>query len=249
MDHAELYMGGLLDRLGGGAVDVVSADVLRGEVLETLKHELHKRDVTCIVMTTHARSGVRSALMGGVATRLVHESRIPVLLCGPLLESPGPTAGTAAMPDVEIGNIVVALDGSPAAEAVLPHAIGLAGNFATRVTLLAVTPGSESAYDDTGMPASASRETSMRGAELSAYLVGTIERLARPGLQLSRELIRSNDVAAAITRFAADAGADLIAMTTHGRGPAARVLLGSVSAAVVESARLPVLLYRPAFPA
>lgn len=49
-----------------------------------------------------------------------------------------------------------------------------------------------------------------------------------------------------ITRYAAEAGADMIVMATHGRTGLAHVLLGSVAEKVVQHADIPVLTIKPA---
>ena len=48
-----------------------------------------------------------------------------------------------------------------------------------------------------------------------------------------------------ILAFAAEQQADLIVMGTHGRGPVAHMLLGSVTEKVVRKARCPVMTVRP----
>ena len=48
----------------------------------------------------------------------------------------------------------------------------------------------------------------------------------------------------AVLDYAEKNGVDLIALTTHGRGGAARLIVGSVADKVVRGAQVPVLLYR-----
>jgi nucleotide-binding universal stress UspA family protein len=47
-----------------------------------------------------------------------------------------------------------------------------------------------------------------------------------------------------ITRRAADTGADLVAMSTHGRSGVARLLVGSVAQQVLRTADVPILLWK-----
>ena len=49
----------------------------------------------------------------------------------------------------------------------------------------------------------------------------------------------------AIARYAQDTHADLIAVATHGRGGATRLLLGSVADKVLRTSPVPVLVLRP----
>jgi nucleotide-binding universal stress UspA family protein len=47
--------------------------------------------------------------------------------------------------------------------------------------------------------------------------------------------------------YAAEVGADLIAMTTHGSSGASRWVYGNVAGKVLQEAKTPVLLVRPTF--
>jgi nucleotide-binding universal stress UspA family protein len=51
--------------------------------------------------------------------------------------------------------------------------------------------------------------------------------------------------APAILEYAHDHAFDLIALATHGRSGAARILLGSIADKIVRGTTRPVLLYRP----
>jgi nucleotide-binding universal stress UspA family protein len=51
-----------------------------------------------------------------------------------------------------------------------------------------------------------------------------------------------------IARRIVDGGADLVAMTTHGRSGVARLLVGSVAEQVLRTADVPVLLWKAAIP-
>ena len=57
-------------------------------------------------------------------------------------------------------------------------------------------------------------------------------------------VLTMNSPAAAIVSHAADSGADLIVLGTHGRGAVAHLVMGSVAERVVRTARCPVLTVR-----
>lgn len=61
------------------------------------------------------------------------------------------------------------------------------------------------------------------------------------GVDLS---VRFGDPAHEITAFAEESGAELIVIPSHGKGRAARILLGSVAQKVIGLAHCPVLVYR-----
>ncbi len=63
-------------------------------------------------------------------------------------------------------------------------------------------------------------------------------------LQRTRLHVRFGNAAEVIHQVAVDCDADLIVVGTHGRNAAERLLLGSVSSALLKIARLPVLVAR-----
>jgi nucleotide-binding universal stress UspA family protein len=245
MDDAEAYLSSLLDRLQSSAPGVITADIMRGKIVETLVHEIRKRDVGLVVMTTHGTGGLRGALMGSVATQLVREANTPMLVAGPAFTA-GTTRGAAdTILDVEVANILVALDGTEASSRILPHATRLGRLFGARLTLISVVPEAILGSSLPGAAAASTLGPAPREIELGLFLDRTAEQLIQSGLPANRRLVRADDVAGAILRSAAEEDADIIAMTTHARSPVMRAVLGSVAAAVVAAARTPVLLYRP----
>jgi nucleotide-binding universal stress UspA family protein len=147
--------------------------------------------------------------------------------------------------------ILVALDGSAVAERVLPHVELLARQFGSSVLLLrAVTPPERlvaaTAEVSTGIavdqePLLEAEEAEREEAQ--SYLQRTARRLAAQGLSVTVESPEA-DAATVMVGRAREIGADLIAMTTHGRGGLGRLVFGSVADAVLRSAPCPVLLVR-----
>ena len=79
----------------------------------------------------------------------------------------------------------------------------------------------------------------------SGYLDTVVAWLtARSGLPVTSVLLEGN-IAEALCEQASARGADLVVMTTHGRGPVARSWLGSVADELVRRLPMPVLLVRP----
>jgi nucleotide-binding universal stress UspA family protein len=124
--------------------------------------------------------------------------------------------------------ILVPLDGSDNAEAVLPYAELLAGRTGAQVLLLRVVlPPEEAAA--TG--------------EAFTYLEGKAEQLR--SRSLSCEFVVTGGEAGDTVLAEADSrDADLIAMSTHGRSGLARWVLGSVADKVVHRTVKPLLLVR-----
>lgn len=134
--------------------------------------------------------------------------------------------------------ILVALDGSEAAEAALPHAGRIAAGGA-EVHFLHVVPSLPST-----LGASSAGVMQMHDQAL-AYLESLRQRL--PGLR-GLDLIRTGTPADAIFQVARDLNIDLIAMGAHDRTGLSKEFVGSVAETVVRQTQLPVLLMRPGIP-
>jgi nucleotide-binding universal stress UspA family protein len=145
--------------------------------------------------------------------------------------------------------VVIAVDGSKLAERALPYVRSLARGDGLKVVLVTVVPSIEmlvaqtaDAYTATpsvAVDAGAILESSRR--ESRAYLDGAAGQLKAGGITV-RTVVAEGPAAERIVAVARDAGADLIALTTHGRGGLERVVFGSVADAVVRSAPCPVLV-------
>ena len=142
--------------------------------------------------------------------------------------------------------IVVPMDGSAHSEAVLPHVRELASRLGSQIVLLQVL--THKSYDY--LLTSASMSAALREAEetgASDYLGPLTTSMKQEGLDVSADVITATGpVADAIVEFSHKVGADMIAMSTHGRTGPARWALGSVADRVVRSAGMPVLLIHPA---
>ncbi len=139
-----------------------------------------------------------------------------------------------------LARLLVPLDGSLLAEVVLPVATSVAARLQATLTLLTVM--------ERGAPATVHGQRHITGAgEAEAYLREVARRCAAPGVAVEWHVHpnEEGDVAKSIIDHAADLGADLIILCTHGGGGARRVLFGSVAQQVLRGGTRPVLLIRP----
>lgn len=140
-------------------------------------------------------------------------------------------------------NILVPLDGSKRAEAILPHVEEIAGRFNTIVTLLQVVVSHQvmvTHYEVTEMLEQALVQSS---DEAKAYLNALRGDLRVKGIE-AKVCVERGPVVETITNVAARVNADLIAMASHGRGGLSRVFYGSVAAGVLQRVDRPLLLVR-----
>ncbi len=138
--------------------------------------------------------------------------------------------------------ILVPLDGSKTAEAILPFVLEIAGPLDIEVTLLrVVVPVPPSVVE--GSRQVVVEDTEARRAEAEQYLDRLAAELRDRGVRV-RTVVRRGDPVTEIAAAARELEVDLVAMTTHGRSGLGRLLFGSVTEAVLRSTDLPVLMMR-----
>jgi nucleotide-binding universal stress UspA family protein len=131
--------------------------------------------------------------------------------------------------------IVIPLDGSTKAEEILPQALRFAGPDAELILVRMEAP----------IPAENGAvllQSALAAAE--SYLAEVQKRLQERGLRV-RVVVRAGSAAEGVLQVAREAGADRIAMATHGRTGLARALFGSVAERILRESPVPVLLLRP----
>jgi nucleotide-binding universal stress UspA family protein len=135
-----------------------------------------------------------------------------------------------------VERILAPLDGSNTAEGVLAHVRRLARVSGSEIVLLQAVPvvgvdGGEAVF-----------RASVQGA--TDYLEGIRSRLESSGFR-ARVIVRAGGAAETVLGVAAELKADLLAVATHGRTGAQRLVLGSVAETLLRSTPIPVLAVRP----
>ena len=139
--------------------------------------------------------------------------------------------------------ILVPLDGSSTAEAVLEVVADAAQGGGASVCLLSVAPLPNTIVNSDGrVVAYADQEMERLGAEGLDYLRSMESRLGGVPVEC---IVRFGDTLEEILEEAKNFGADLIAVSTAGKSGVGRVVLGSVAEQVFRKAATPVLLFRP----
>ena len=144
---------------------------------------------------------------------------------------------------MNITHILVGTDLSQEAMTAIPTVADLARSTHARVTLLHVvdsfvaiphgvrmTPLLESPENVKGMEAAARTQLEERRTRYGA------------GIDVDVDVVHGEDAAKEITAYAAANGADMIAVTTHGRTGFRRIALGSVAESVIRHSTIPVLV-------
>lgn len=135
---------------------------------------------------------------------------------------------------------LIPLDGSAVAESILPFILEIAGPLDMQVTLVRViVPSPPVAIEG----AVAIDDVEKLREEAETYLAAAASELRAKGLGVTTTVRRGEPVDEILTA-AHEADADLIAMTTHGRSGLSRLVFGSIAAAVLARAEVPVFMMR-----
>src|SRR4030042_5936855 len=144
-------------------------------------------------------------------------------------------------------SILVPLDGSQRAEAVLPFAVDLAKRCQAKVVLFRAVPAFYQVWAETlpGTVDIAPGATAegieivqsevkehVRGAR--RYLSNVRRRLHNAGLRDVHLVVAQGDAAAEIVRHAREEGVGLVAIATHGRSGLVRAGMGRVAGRVIR---------------
>jgi nucleotide-binding universal stress UspA family protein len=141
--------------------------------------------------------------------------------------------------------ILVPLDGSPFGEHALPLALALARRAGARLHLIHVHSPLAAVYVEGVGFLDQSLDQKLRQGEQD-YLAGVVRRMAAAGTVETVTVVIDGALSATLAEYAVRVAADLVVMTTHGRGAVGRFWLGSVADELVRHLPMPVLLTRPA---
>ena len=203
----------------------------------TLLRLADEHDAAAIVVGSRQLSPLKGALIGSVAAGVLHHSRRPVLVV-PDVEPPNGPAGP----------LVVAYDGSEHARRAIAEAGRLMPGRAAIVQTVWTSYAAVASAGRIGMPAAlnaASVEAIDREIrERAQHTADEGTRLAAAaGLQPTAALVQANrNVCHMLLESARERNAAAIVAGSRGRSALAEILLGSVSAGLVQHSPIPVLI-------
>ena len=189
------------------------------------------KNAELVVVSRHGTGTLRGRHMGSVTSGLVYHAHCPVAV---IHDEAPPNADVAQSP------VLVGVDGSPESE--LATAIAFDEASRRKVGLVALHAWSDVGVFDgvldshgIGWPALKSIEDEA----LAERLAGWCERY--PDVSVRRVVVRDEPAHQLVDQ---SQWSQLVVVGSHGRGGFAGMLLGSISAAVVMLARLPVIVAR-----
>lgn len=202
--------------------------------------EASRIEADLVIMATHGRGTFRRMWLGSVSDYVIRHMAVPVLLVPPRPD------GTTN-PETAIRRILVGLDLSRDAEAILEPVAGLAQLHGASVTLMHVAEiifevgkltGSTPVVTNSGL-----LEATRAEAELQLERVA--KRMRERGVMVETRVVTGINAAGGLLEALVHDRFDLVALTTHGRSGLRRLLLGSVADKVIRGATTPVLVLRP----
>ena len=207
---------------------IVRGAVVTGYPAEEILRYSDEYNVDLILMANLGRSGIRRWTIGSVAEKVLRTSNAPVLLV------------RAGIPEEVIYDkwprrtILVPLDGSELAEAVLPHVEALAKQGGTEIADVVLLRVCEYTEMDNARFVALAEE----------YLAEVEKRLKNTSLSVKSTVVMG-DPTEQIIEYANINPINLIVMSTHARSGLDLWALGSVAAKVLQKASRPIFLVRP----
>ena len=209
----------------------VHSELIEGRVASSIVNAARTAQSDLIVLGSHGRGAIGSAVFGSVAAEVVEYAATPVLV-----------VRTAS-----ISRLVLADDGSSsaaAARAMVGRMPGFRGLPVRVVSVSERRPGWFGWTPEASAESQAYEEARQVGfKEHEAIAATAAAELAAAGLVAER-LVASGDPARELVQAAEQFKADLIVMGTRGNTGFERLLLGSVARKVVQRAHCSVLVLR-----
>jgi nucleotide-binding universal stress UspA family protein len=204
-----------------------------GPAAEAIRRAAGEEHADVIAMSTHGRGGLGRWLYGSVADDVLRHTTLPIVLISAACERSWSIEGPF--------RLLVPLDGSQLAEAVLGPAGEVADALGAELVLLRVVEPADgfAALGLSYLPAKSQAVLD----EAQGYLDGISTSPSMAGRTTTR-LVAAGDPAAKIAAVARDEDVDLVVMATHGSGGLTRLTMGSVATSVLHRSATPLLLVR-----
>jgi nucleotide-binding universal stress UspA family protein len=222
----------------GHRESAIKNQMLQGKPAEEIVKYAEETQADLVAISSQGFSGQRTPLLGNIATRILWNTKKPVLLVRIPAEDSEIKQGKL------FSKILLPLDNSKAGEVALEPAVSLARIFNSELILFqAITPiefipGYEAIVPLT-MPWS---DDIKRGAV--AYLESVKERLTSgDGLKVKTE-VGWGSPAESILNFAEENGVELIALSAHGQSNVSRWVFGSVTEKIMHAGNEALLIVR-----
>jgi nucleotide-binding universal stress UspA family protein len=216
--------------------------VAPGDAPQEILSQGREHGCDLIAMSTRGRSGLGRGLLGSVTDEVVRSSDIPVVVVSPRGGQREPKEGMA------LKRVVAPLDGSPLAEAVLPHVKEMARRLSLEVALIRVVTVPTWPYSEhDGYPVEVTGLEERLEAEAATYLERVGRGFSDEGIPTQWKVLKGT-AGPTILSYVQGRSENLVAISTHGRSGLGRLVMGSVADLLIRSLGTPVLVVGPSRP-
>ena len=240
-EGADEYLTQVVTRIKDEVGLEVTSTVLVSMDAEALEHHARSKQADLVVMTTHGRGPLSRIWIGSVTDRFIRHTSTPVLIVRPEKgEEPDLSK------EITFERVLIPVDGSEEGDAILDPALALGKACNSDFVLLHVSGYTEE-FASSFLPYAVRinpKELEAEQKKAEHDIDARVERLSAEGVEVTGQVVLDNSPSNAVLHFAAQHDVDLIAMATHGRGRAARMVLGSVADKVLRGAPRRMLMCR-----
>ncbi len=194
--------------------------IRKGDPVEEIVRAAN-RDTDLMIMTTQGKTIAHLWGAAAITKEVIHHTTPPLIVLRP--------TDQWRSTRTRFQRLLVTLDGSQTAEAILPYAREIACKFSSSVTLLTVAEASD---------------TDEMIEDLRSYLNKIAKAFLRNDISVDIH-VAGEDPSHAILAMSKEVNADLVMMVSHGRGGVERqkfVKLGSVAEATLNELQCPLFL-------
>jgi len=200
-----------------------------GYISDATKTLIDEAGIDLVITSTRGKSGAQHWLSGGVSRKLAQNLDIPILLVKEARET-----------DPQINRILVALDGSIKSEQVLPYARSFAKAFNCELVLLSV-PAVPEVTDYRAASDVVDNLRRIAEVNMQKFLDAVARSLMDDGIRV-RTLVTGNRPSITVVEVGDQVDADMIMITSRGRGGMDLLMMGSAAYRIVEQTNRLVLL-------
>lgn len=215
------------DRAEEAGLSVVT-DVYQGHPAETIVGYADEYSIDLIIMPTHGRSGLRRYLLGSVTERVVETASVPILTVTP-------SEGDEFVYPPR--NLLFPTDGSRCADLALDRAADIARATDAKLHLLTVVETTSLGIDVRSTEVSEQLEN--RATEILDSATETAEKASVDEITSTTAYGRPYRE---IRSYLTDEDVNLVVLGTQGETDFSRYVLGGVSAKLIRTCPVPVLV-------
>lgn len=208
-----------------------------GSVTDEIAKLVKEKEADLIITTTHGRSGIKRAVLGSVAERMMRTLTSPFLL----IQSASGETKIKGGEDIRLQKILVGCDFSSDSNLAVEYGTKLALNFNSELHLVHVMPKSVSeSLWDASLTKDKEQFQKQLAEEYENKLAGLVSKEDAAAITIKTALL-TGDAYKKLNEYAKSFGIDLIAMGTRGAGLVESLFIGSTTDRLVRKAPCPVL--------